>query len=393
MYQGKFIFSQIMDYSLWKVFHRCVQRYQGDHNVRKFTCSQQYRAMAIAQLNRRSSLRDLVICLKAHQEKLYHLGLYSGISRSTLADANESRNWCIYSDYAQCLIAETRPLYGPEDSELNLHETVYALDSSTIDLCLSLFPWAPFRKTKSGIKLHTLLDLQGNIPSFIKITDAKLNDVNILDEIIPESSAIYVMDRAYVDYERLHTFHKCGSYFVVRAKSNTKYRRLYSYANDRDHGLIYDQSGVLTGKNSAKRYPDKLRRIKYVDRKRDKTLIFLTNNTYLPALTIAELYKNRWQVELHFKWLKQHLRIKSFYGMSENAVKTQIWTAVSVYVLLAIIKKRLGLEASLYTISQLVDTALFEKMPLYQLLTRHEYKPEPFDPYKQLNLFDLSSGH
>lgn len=287
-----------MDFSPWHTFDRSVSRYQGERRVRSFRCSQQYRAMSIAQLNRRSSLRDLVICLQAHQDKLYHLGFSGGISRSTLADANENRDWRIYADYAQRLIALARPLYGTEDSELNLQETVYALDSSTIDLCLSLFPWAAFRKTKSGIKLHTLLDLQGNIPSFIEITEAKLNDVNILDALLPESGAIYVMDRAYLDYERLHTFHRFGSYFVVRTKSNTKYRRLYSHANNRDEGLIYDQSGVLTGVNSAQRYPDQLRRIKYIDRERNKTLIFLTNNTYLPALTIAKLYKNRWQVEL-----------------------------------------------------------------------------------------------
>ena len=306
-----------------------------------------------------------------------------------MADANENRDWRIYADYAQRLIALARPLYGTEDSELNLQETVYALDSSTIDLCLSLFPWAAFRKAKSGIKLHTLLDLQGNIPSFIEITEAKLNDVNILDALLPESGAIYVMDRAYLDYERLHTFHRFGSYFVVRTKSNTKYRRLYSHANNRDEGLIYDQSGVLTGVNSAQRYPDQLRRIKYIDRERDKTLIFLTNNTYLPALTIAKLYKNRWQVELWFKWIKQHLRIKSFYGTSENAVKTQIWIGVSVYVLIAIIKKRMQLNANLYTISQILDTTLFEKMTLTQLFTEYGYKPEPAPKLKQLSLFDF----
>ena len=378
-----------MDFSPWHTFDRCVSRYQGERRVRSFRCSQQYRAMSIAQLNRRSSLRDLVICLQAHQDKLYHLGFSGGISRSTLADANENRDWRIYADYAQRLIALARPLYGTEDSELNLQETVYALDSSTIDLCLSLFPWAAFRKAKSGIKLHTLLDLQGNIPSFIEITEAKLNDVNILDALLPESGAIYVMDRAYLDYERLHTFHRFGSYFVVRTKSNTKYRRLYSHANNRDEGLIYDQSGVLTGVNSAQRYPDQLRRIKYIDRERDKTLIFLTNNTYLPALTIAKLYKNRWQVELWFKWIKQHLRIKSFYGTSENAVKTQIWIGVSVYVLIAIIKKRMQLNANLYTISQILDTTLFEKMTLTQLFTEYGYKPEPAPKLKQLSLFDF----
>ena len=389
MHSGKYVFSQVMDFSPWHTFDRCVRRYQGDRRVCSFRCSQQYRAMSIGQLNRRSSLRDLVICLRAHQDKLYHLGLSGGICRNTLAKANENRDWRIYADYAQRLIAVARPLYGAEDSELNLQETVYALDSSTIDLCLSLFPWAAFRSTKAGIKLHTLLDLQGNIPSFIEITEAKLNDVNILDVLIPEPGAIYVMDRAYVDYERLHTFHRLGSYFVVRAKSNLKYRRLYSHANNRDEGLIYDQSGVLTGNKSALRYPERLRRIKFVDREQDKTLIFLTNNTYLPALTIAQLYQNRWQVELFFRWIKQHLRIQSFYGVSENAVKTQIWVGVSVYVLIAIIKKRMSLDASLYTISQILDTTLFEKMPLYQLLTDYGYKTEPINPLKQLTLFDF----
>ena len=393
MYEGKLVFSQIMEHLPWKTFHRCVSRYRGDHKVHSFRCSQQFRAMAIAQLNRRSSLRDLVVCLRAHRDKLYHLGLSGGIARNTLAKANENRDWRIHADTAQHLIAQARPLYGPEDSDLNLQETVYALDSSTIDLCLSLFPWAPFRKTRSGIKLHALLDLQGNIPSFIEVTPAKPNDVNILDTLLPEPGAIYVMDRAYVDYRRLHTMHRFGSYFVVRAKSNTKYRRIYSHAHDRDQGVIYDQSGVLAGNNSAKRYPDKLRRIKYIDRERDKTLIFLTNNTYLPPLTIARLYKNRWQVELFFKWIKQHLRIQSFYGTSDNAVKTQIWIGVSIYVLLAIIKKRLQLDASLYTISQVLDTTLFEKTTLIQLFTEYGYKPEPDHNLKQLTLWNFKTGH
>ena len=388
MYAGHLVFSQLMAHLPWKAFHRCVNRYQGDRKVHRFHCSQQYRAMAIAQMNRRSSLRDLVICLRAHPEKLYHLGFSSGISRTTLAKANENRDWRIYADYAQHLIAMARPLYDSSDSDLNLEETVYALDSSTIDLCLSLFSWAPFRKTKAGIKVHALLDLQGNIPSFIEITDARLNDVKVLDLLLPEAGAIYVMDRAYVDYERLHVFHQFGSYFVVRAKSNIRFRRIYSHANNRDEGVIYDQSGVLTGVRSATRYPQQLRRIKYVDRERDKTLIFLTNNTYLPPLTIANLYKNRWQVELFFRWIKQHLRIQSFYGISENAVKTQIWIGVSVYVLLAIIKKRLNLSVNLYTISQIIDTTLFDKKPLYQLFTDYGYKEQPIEGPKQLNLFD-----
>lgn len=389
MYTGKYIFTQIMDFVPWHTFDRCINRYQGNRSVRSFRCSHQYRAMSIAQLNRRSSLRDLVICLQAHQDKLYHLGLSGGVHRNTLAKANENRDWRMYADFAQRLIALARPLYGPEDSELNLQETVYALDSSTIDLCLSLFPWAPFRKTKSGIKLHTLLDLQGNIPSFIEITDAKLNDVNILDALLPEPGAIYVMDRAYVDYARLHTIHRCGGYFVVRAKSNTQYYRRYSNPKDRTQGVMSDQTGVLTGVKSAERYPDVLRRISYVDRERDKKLVFLTNNTYLPALTIAELYKQRWQVELFFKWVKQHLRIKSFYGTSENAVKTQIWIGVSVYVLLAIMKKRMKLDANLYTISQMLDTTLFEKMTLTQLFSDYGCKPEPVPELKQLSLFDF----
>ena len=393
MYQGHFVFSQIMAHLPWKTFHRCVSRYQGDHRVKTFTCAQQYRAMAVAQLNRRSSLRDLVICLRAHQGKLYHLGLSGGISRNTLAKANENRDWRIQADHAQRLIDLARPLYGAEDSELNLQETVYALDSSTIDLCLSLFTWAAFRKTKAGIKLHTVLDLQGNIPSFIEITDAKLNDVNILDSLLPEPGAIYVMDRAYLDYKRLYAFHSLGSYFVVRTKSNTKFRRIYSHPNSRDEGVVYDQSGVLTGTKSHERYPEQLRRIKFIDRERNKTLIFLTNNTYLPPLTVAQLYKNRWQVELFFRWIKQHLRIQSFYGVSENAVKTQIWIGVSVYVLLAIIKKRLNLDISLYTISQILDTTLFEKFPLYQLFTDYGYKVETTCQPKQLSLFDNLTGH
>lgn len=393
MHSGKYVFSQVMEFSPWHAFDRCVTRYQGDRRVRSFRCSQQYRAMAIAQMNCRSSLRDLVICLQAHRGKLYHLGLPGGIYRNTLAKANQNRSWHIYADYTERLVDIAHPLYDSQDSELNLHETVYALDSSTIDLCLSLFAWAPFRKTKAGIKLHTLLDLQGNIPSFIEITDAKLNDVNILDSLLPQPGAIYVMDRAYLDYERLFAYHSLGSYFVVRAKSNTQFRRIYSHPNNRAEGLIYDQSGVLTGSKSSKRYPQQLRRIKFVDRERDKTLIFLTNNTYLPALTIAQIYKNRWQVELFFKWIKQHLRIKSFYGHSENAVKTQIWIAVSVYVLLAIIKKKLKIDASLYTISQILDTTLFEKIPLYHLLTDYGHKVESVDSYKQLNLFDNLTGH
>lgn len=393
MHAGKFVFSQIMDFAPWHTFDRCVHRYRGNYKVHSFYCSQQYRCMAIAQLTHRTSLRDLVICLRAHSEKLYHLGLRSGLSKSTLADANENRDWRLYADYTQRLIGLARPLYDREDSELDLQETVYALDSSTIDLCLSLFPWAGFRTTKAGIKVHTLLDLQGNIPSFLDITEAKVHDVNLLDVLPPEPGAIFVMDRAYLDFKRLYAMHGNGSFFVVRAKSNTQFLRRYSHGSDRANGLVYDQTGVLNGTQSAKRYPDSIRRIKYVDRERGKTLVFLTNHNHLPALTIAQIYKNRWQVELFFKWIKQHLRIKSFYGRSENAVKTQIWTAVSVYVLIAIVKKRLRLDTSLYNILQILDTTLFEKTPIDQLLADIGYKPQsPLHP-NQLNLFDKTTGH
>lgn len=388
MHSGQYVFSQLMSFSPWHIFDQCVNRYQGDRKVHSFRCSQQYRSMTIAQLTRRDSLRDLVVCLRAHESKLYHLGLSGGISRSTLAKANENRNWCIYADYTQRLISIARPLYTTDDSELDLEQTVYALDSSTIDLCLSLFSWAPFRTTKAGIKLHTLLDLQGNIPSFIDITDAKLHDVNILDAMQPEPGAIYVMDRAYLDFKRLCTLHHHGSFFVLRAKSNTQFTRHRSLPHNRGEGLIYDQIGVPGGVDTAKHYPHKLRRIKYVDRSRDKTLVFLTNNFNLPALTVAELYRNRWHVELFFKWVKQHLRIKSFFGHSENAVKTQIWIAVSVYVLIAIIKKRLKLDLSLYTILQILSTTLFEKIPLYQLVTEYGHTEQPDSYPKQLNLFD-----
>ena len=321
MYQDQFVFSQIMTHLPWTTFDRCVQRYRGNRKVRSFRCSQQFRAMAIAQLTHRTSLREIEICLRAHAEKLYHLGFPNGISKSTLAKANEKRNWHIYADFAQRLIASARRLHTHEDFQMDLDQTVYALDSSTIDLCLSLFPWARFRTTKSGIKVHTLLDLQGNIPTFVEITEAKLHDVNILDAMTLEAGSIYVMDRAYLDFERLYELHQLGSFFVIRAKTNTQMRRIYSHRNDRSEGLIYDQTVSLTGVNTAQHYPDQLRRIKYHDQSRDKTLVFLTNNTYLPALTIAELYKNRWHVELFFKWIKQHLRIKKFYGRTENAVK------------------------------------------------------------------------
>ena len=388
MYSDKLVFSQVMDFIPWHTLRHCVERYNGEHRVKSFRCTEQYRCMAFAQLTYRESLRDIEICLRAQPNKLYHMGLPNGVARNTLANANKMRDWRIYSDFTQQLIHTARHLYVGQDHELGLDNTVYALDSSTIDLCLSLFPWAPFRRTKAAVKLHTLLDLRGNIPAFIHISDGKLHDVNILEQLIPESGAFYIMDRAYLDFSRLHVMNQIGSYFVLRAKSNTKCQRIYSQPVDRSTGVICDQIVKLCGTNSANKYPNTLRRISYRDLERNKKLVFLTNDTELPALTIAELYKSRWQVELFFKWIKQHLRIKSFYGVSENAVKSQLWIAVSVYVLCAIIKKRLHLEQSLYTILQTLSLTLFEKTPLYQLLSQSHYTREPLDPYNQLILFN-----
>ena len=388
MYSGKLVFSQVMDHLPWHTFHRCVARYHGNRKIKSFSCSDQYRCMAFAQLTYRESLRDIEACLRAQSSKLYHMGIGGGISRNTLANANQARDWRIHADFAQRLIAVARRLYRDEDIGLELEGTVYALDSSTIDLCLSLFPWADFRKTKAAVKLHTLLDLRGNIPAFIHISDGKLHDVNVMDLLLPEAGAFYVMDRAYVDFARLYRLHQARAFFVVRAKSNTKARRLYSHPADRAAGLICDQTIRLTGVTTADSYPDKLRRIKFHDAERDKTLVFLTNNPYLPALTIAELYRSRWQVELFFKWIKQHLRIKTFFGTSENAVKSQIWIAVSVYVLVAILKKRLHLDPSLYTILQILSLTMFERMPINQMLTNSIHTSEIPGPANQLTLFD-----
>jgi hypothetical protein len=350
--------------------------------------------MAFAQLTHRESLRDIEACLRAHQSKMFHMGIRSAsVARNTLSKANERRDWRIYADFAQSLIRIARPLYAKEDLGLDLDNTVYALDASTIDLCLSVFPWALFRSTKSAIKLHTLLDLRGNIPTFIHISDGKLHDVNVLDILLPEAGAFYIMDRGYIDFSRLYTLSQSAAFFVTRGKSNLKCRRLYSRPVDKQTGLIYDQSVVLTGFYASKDYPNKLRRIKYYDAKTDKTLVFLTNNFYLPALTIAELYRYRWQVELFFKWIKQHLRIKSFFGTSENAVKSQIWIAISVYVLMAIIKKRLNLRTDLYTISQILSLTLFEKNTLDQILADNDHKTNSDDMCNQLNLFDNLTGH
>jgi transposase, IS4 family len=389
MNTGKTLFAQIMDFLPWKTFHRIVARHGGDKGVRSLTCAEQFRAMAFAQLTYRESLRDIEACLLAQAAKLYHMGFREPIRRSTLADANESRNWRIYADFAQRLIAQARALYASEDLGLELSNTVYALDSTTIDLCLSLFPWAHFRTTKAAVKMHTLLDLKGSIPSFIHVSDGKLHDVHALDLLEMEAGAIYVMDRGYVDFARLHALHLAGAFFVTRAKSNMKWHRVYSMPTDRTTGIICDQRIVLDGFYTQREYPAQLRRVRFNDPESGKTLVFLTNQMTLPAATICALYKNRWQVELFFKWIKQHLRIKRFFGTSENAVKTQIWIAVSVYVLVAIVKKKLQLNASLYTLLQILSVTLFEKMPLQQAFPAGEYIPPEGMPCNQLNLFTI----
>ncbi len=389
MYEGRTVFSQLMDFVPRQTFRRRVQRYNGDHGVRRFTCWQQFLAMAFAQLTYRGSLRDIEACLAAAPQKVYHMGFTGPVARSTLADANERRDWRIYADFAQVLIAEARHLYAGEALDAELDQTVYALDSSTIDLCLSVFPWATFKATKGAIKLHTLLDLRGNIPTFIWITDGSVHDVRILDVLLPEPGSIYVLDRGYVDFKRLRRLHEARAVFVIRAKKNMRHRRLYSSPVDRSTGLICDQTIVLTGRDTAKYYPQKLRRIRYRDPESGKTLVFLTNDFTLPAGTIAALYRSRWQVELFFKWIKQHLRIKVFFGTSANAVKTQIWIAISAYVLIAIVRKRLEIKHDLYTILQILSVYAFEKVPLAQLLTGSAYTCADNDTRNQLSLFDL----
>ena len=388
MYTGKLIFSQIMDFMPLQTFRRCVGKYRGNFKVKKFSCLDQFLCMAFAQITYRESLRDIEVCLRSQNNKLYHMGIRGNVCRSTIADANEKRDWRIYAELAHSLIATARTLYSKDAFIEELDETIYALDSTTIDLCLSVFPWATFRKNKGAIKLHTLLDLKGNIPTFIHISDGKLHDVNALDLIPLEPGAFYVMDRGYVDFGRLYGFTEIAAFFVTRAKTNIKFRRLYSHPVDRGTGLICDQTILLTGTTSRKDYPDKLRRVKFHDATTGKTLVFLTNNFKLPALTIAQLYRSRWQVELFFKWIKQNLRIKTFYGTSENAVKTQIWTAISVYVLVAIMKKELHLKESLYTILQVLSVSAFEKIPIYQLITERKCKNESASICKQLKLFD-----
>ena len=387
MNTGKTLFAQLMDFLPWTTVSRIVARYGGDRGVRGFKCTEQFRAMAFAQLTWRESLRDIEVCLSAQSSNLYHMGFRSAVKRSTLADANETRDWRIWAEFAQRLIAQARELYKSESLGIELTETVYALDATTIDLCLSLFPWAPFRSTKAAIKLHTLLDLRGAIPSFIHISDGKLHDVHALDMLIVEPGAIYVMDRGYLDFERLYALDQAGAFFVTRAKSNLDARRLYSAASDRAHGVIADQTIVLNGYVTSHLYPAHLRRIRFKDRATGKSLVFLTNQFAHPPQTIAALYKARWQVELFFKWIKQHLRIKRFYGLSENAVKSQIWIAIATYVLIAIVKKRLALDASLYTLLQILSLTTFEKMPLKQALSLAEHTSSLLDNPNQLNLF------
>lgn len=388
MHAGKLVFSQLMDFLPWRRFDTCVRRYGGDHKIKTFPCSEHLRVMAFAQLTYRESLRDIETCLRAVKTKWYHMGLRGGVSRNTLSNANRERDWRIYADFAQVLIGQARALYAEEDLGIDLEATVYALDASTIDLCLSMFPWARFRRTKGAVKMHTLLNLQGNIPEFILISDGKLHDVNVLDYLVPTPGAYYVMDRGYLDFARLYELHRAKAYFVTRAKKNFTFQRRYSREVDKAFGVQCDQTVVLETFYSAQGYPEPLRRIRYYDQSLDKRLVFLTNDFDLPATTIAALYKSRWQIELFFKWIKQHLRIKSFYGTSQNAVKAQIWIAVSVYLLVAIAKKRLGIELPLYTILQILSVSIFEKTPLVKLFSQTNYKnPHPPVP-NQLVLFD-----
>ena len=386
---GRTVFSQLIEYLPSKEFQKCVVRYGGDSRFRGFSCWDQLLAMSFAQLTYRESLRDIEACLRSMSGKLYHMGLRGKVARSTLGDANEAHDWRIYADFAQVLIGIARPLHARDPIGVDLTQSLYALDSTTIDLCLSLFPWAKFRKHKAAVKMHTLLDLHGNIPTFISITDGKAHDVNILDEIMPEAGAFYVMDRGYVDFERLYIFTLSAAFFVVRTKSNVLLQRRYSHPVDRTTGVRSDHTVILTAIGSANVYPDALRRVSYLDVETRKRFKFLTNNFTLPAITIAQIYKSRWQVELFFKWIKQHLRIKAFYGTSENAVKTQIWIAVSVYVLVAIMRKRLMLPISLYQILQILSVTLFEKTPILQALQPSDSQEMLLDNSNQLNLFTL----
>jgi hypothetical protein len=386
---GRTVFTQVMAHLPAYEFQKCVNRYGGDHRDHGFSCWDQFLCLSFAQLTYRESLRDIEACLRSVQDKLYHMGFRGRVSRSTLSDANEQHDWRIYADFAQVLIATARPMYSHESLGFDLDSTVYALDSTTIDLCLSVFPWARFRSSKGAVKMHTLLDLRGAIPTFIKVSDGKHPDVKVLDEIVPEAGSFYVMDRGYLDFQRLHLLHGCGAFFVTRTKSGVLLGRRYSRAVDSATGLRSDHTVVLTSAASSQHYPDPLRRVRFHDDEHNRTLVLLTNNFDLPALTIARLYKSRWQVELFFKWIKQHLRIKAFYGNSQNAVKTQIWIAISVYVLVAILKKRLSMDATLYQILQVLSVTLFEKTPIPRAFN-DTHSQEKLDRFSnQLNLLDL----
>ena len=382
------IFSQLMDFIPQYEFRKCVERYNGNYKIKSFSCWDQYLCMAFAQFTFRESLRDIQVCLRASQQKLYHMGFRGTVSRNTLAHANQVRDWRIYADFAHVLIKRARNLYIDDPFGVQLKQAAYVLDSTTIDLCLSLFPWAKFRKRKGAIKLHTLLDLHGNIPALVIVTHGKVHDVTIIDNILLEAGAIYIMDRGYMDFSRLYTIHQSSAFFITLAKRNLQFKRLYSHIIDKKTGIQCDQIIVFKGFYAKQDYPEKLRRIRYFDAEKNKRLVFLTNNFTLPALTIAELYRCRWQVELFFKWIKQHLRIKSFYGTSKNAVKTQIWIAISVYVLVAIVKKELKIDLSLYTILQILSVSLFEKIPILQALTFTDSNKLYVQNPNQLNLFD-----
>jgi hypothetical protein len=388
MPEGKTVFSQIMEYLPLKAFHRCVKKYRGEYKVKSFSCLDHFYCLAFAQLTYRHSLRSIEACLRSQRQLLYHMGFRSVVSRNTLANANENRDWRIYADFAQILIHEARLLYRHEKFGVDLDDTVYALDSTTIDLCLSLFPWARFRKTKAAVKMHTLLDLRGNIPTFIEITDGKIHDVNILDVLIPEPGAIYLFDRGYIDFARLFAIHQAGAFFVVLAKSNLNFQRIYSQPIDKKSGLRCDQTISLTNYYALKDYPERLRRVKKYDPDQNRSLVFLTNIFPLPAVTIAALYKCRWQIELFFKWIKQNLEIKSFYGTSENAVKSQIWIAIAIYVLVAIVKKKLKISVPLYTFLQVLSVNVFQRTSILQLLSNSDELAYYTQNPNQLNLFD-----
>ncbi len=385
---GKAVFAQLMDFLPVYEFQKCVQRYNGHYKVKHFSCWNQFLCMAFAQLTYRESLRDIEVCLRSTQRKLYHMGFRGNVSRNTLAHANQVRDWRIYADFAQILIGQARRLYADDSFGVALNQTAYALDSTTIDLCLSLFPWAKFRAHKGAVKLHTLLDLRGSIPSLVIITHGKVHDVNILDQLTFEPGAFYIIDRGYLDFDRLYAIHQALAFFITRTKSNFRFRRLYSRPVDKLAGVQCDQIIVLEGFYSHKAYPEKLRRIRFLDTDLNKRLVFLTNNFTLPALTIAQLFQCRWQIEIFFKWIKQHLRIKAFYGTTENAVKTQIWIAIAVYVLVAIVKKQMHLDLSLYTILQILSVTLFEKTPILEALSTVQHQEPEDTPSNQLTLFD-----